>query len=85
MGLCGNGICLYIREGPEREMHSSFHKAAIKMFKISVVAIWVLVFLDVYVKGCLITNCPRGGKRNGRMPLFESSIKQVSLIASPLI
>lgn len=32
---------------------------------------------ELLVSGCLITNCPKGGKRNGKFGIAEGSIKPV--------
>ncbi|XP_050308837.1 neurophysin 1-like [Anthonomus grandis grandis] len=37
--------------------------------------LWV-VACNIFVSGCLITNCPRGGKRNERYELVEARVKK---------
>ncbi|KAJ8972636.1 hypothetical protein NQ314_000092 [Rhamnusium bicolor] len=37
---------------------------------------FLVILGEIFVNGCLITNCPRGGKRSGKFGLLESSMKQ---------
>ncbi|KAF7278772.1 neurophysin 1-like [Rhynchophorus ferrugineus] len=51
--------------------------AIFKNSKIIINFLVFVVFVNVIVTGCLITNCPRGGKRSGKFPLIErSNVKQ---------
>nr|QGA72580.1 vasopressin-like preprohormone [Rhynchophorus ferrugineus] len=51
--------------------------AIFKNSKIIINFLVLVVFVNVIVTGCLITNCPRGGKRSGKFPLIErSNVKQ---------
>lgn len=53
-------------------------QASVEMARyIATVALLVLLG-ELLVSGCLITNCPKGGKRNGKFGLAESNIKPVS-------
>ncbi|KAJ8959057.1 hypothetical protein NQ318_022313 [Aromia moschata] len=42
--------------------------------KILLISLFVLIG-EIFVNGCLITNCPRGGKRNGKFGMVERNIK----------
>nr|CAI5846475.1 unnamed protein product [Callosobruchus analis] len=48
------------------------------MYKIYLISCLFLIIISVCVNGCLITNCPRGGKRGGKIPITERHIKPVS-------
>lgn len=49
------------------------------MFSKCFVLLAVLLALGQLIQGCLITNCPRGGKRSGKF-LPETNVKPVSHI-----
>ncbi|XP_066137604.1 oxytocin-neurophysin 1-like [Euwallacea fornicatus] len=52
---------------------------SLKVLRIIITVLTYLVLINsVYVSGCLITNCPRGGKRSGKFGAMENSnMKQV--------
>lgn len=44
------------------------------------VTVILLLVSQYFVIGCLITNCPRGGKRSGKFGIADNNIKPVSKI-----
>ncbi|XP_022916575.1 oxytocin-neurophysin 1-like [Onthophagus taurus] len=46
------------------------------MVKLIIFTLILCIIQDQLSHGCLITNCPRGGKRNGRINSLDTNIKQ---------
>lgn len=50
---------------------------AVEMARYIVAVVLLVILGELLVSGCLITNCPKGGKRNGKFGIAEGSIKPV--------
>ncbi|CAH2007593.1 unnamed protein product [Acanthoscelides obtectus] len=53
------------------------------MYQVYLLSCIFLTIFGVCVNGCLITNCPRGGKRSGKIPLIERNIKPQCISCGP--
>lgn len=74
-------ISRYIRARKSAPLHilSSDVQLTAKMCARNMFITLILLVLDgALLEGCLITNCPRGGKRSEKHSQLENNIKQVS-------
>lgn len=52
---------------------------SIEMARYIAIVVLLVIIGELLVSGCLITNCPKGGKRNGKFALADGNIKPVMI------